>query len=51
MQRDELTTIDEHVRRLRAVTLDDVAAVLHEVLTGPRVLAAVGPFEAGALAV
>ncbi|MGV3759382.1 MAG: M16 family metallopeptidase [Actinomycetota bacterium] len=50
VQRDELTTIDEHVRRLRSVTRDDVAAVLHHVLTGPRVLAAVGPFEAGALA-
>lgn len=50
VQRDTITTIDEHVARLRAVTTDDVARVLHEVLTGPRVLAAVGPFEAGALA-
>jgi predicted Zn-dependent peptidase len=49
MQRDRITTIDEHVARLRAVTVDDVATVLHRVLDGPRVLAAVGPFDADAL--
>jgi predicted Zn-dependent peptidase len=49
MQRDRVTTIDEHVARLRAVTVIDVARVLHRVLDGPRTLAAVGPFEADAL--
>jgi predicted Zn-dependent peptidase len=49
MQRDRLVTIDEHVARLRAVTVDDVARVLHGVLDAPRVLAAVGPFDADAL--
>jgi predicted Zn-dependent peptidase len=45
MQSDTITTIDEHVQRLRAVTLDDVSRVLHRVLDTPRTLAAVGPFE------
>jgi predicted Zn-dependent peptidase len=45
MQRDRITTIDEHVARLRAVTVDDVSRVLHRVLDTPRTLAAVGPFE------
>lgn len=49
VQRDALTPIDEHVRRLRAVTVEDVSAVLHQVLSGPRVLAAVGPHESSAL--
>ena len=49
VQRDEITPIDEHVDRLRRVTVGDVARVLDIVLTGPRVLAAVGPFEADAL--
>ena len=49
VQRDEITPIDEHVARLRRVTVDDVSRVLDAVLTGPRVLAAVGPFEADAL--
>ena len=40
------TTIDEHVARIRAVTVADVARVLHRVLEGPRALAAVGPFTA-----
>ena len=45
MQRDRITTVDEHVERLRAVTTDDVGRVLHRVLDAPRALAAVGPFE------
>lgn len=45
MQRDRITTIDEHVARLRAITTNDVARVLHRVLDAPRVLAAVGPFD------
>jgi len=50
MQRDRITTIDEHVARLRAVTIDDVARVLHRVLDSPRALAAVAPFDAEHLA-
>jgi predicted Zn-dependent peptidase len=46
MQRDRITPIGEHVRRLRAVSVDDVSHVLHRVLDGPRTLAAVGPFNA-----
>lgn len=49
MQRPHITTIDEHVRRLRLVTVADVGAVLRRVLDAPRALAAVGPFEAGSL--
>ena len=46
MQRDRITTIEEHLARLRAVTTDDVARVLRRVLDSPRTLAAVGPFNA-----
>src|SRR3546814_2428763 len=46
MASNHITTIDEHVARLRAVTADDVQRVLRRVLGGPRALAAVGPFEA-----
>jgi predicted Zn-dependent peptidase len=49
MQRDRVTSIDEHVQRLRAVTTDDVSRVLHRVLDSPRTLAAVGPFNANEL--
>ena len=49
VQRDEITTIDEHVRRLRAVTIEDVSRVLQRVLGGPRALVAVAPFTADAL--
>lgn len=49
MQQDDIIPIDEHVRRLRAVTGDDVSRVLHRVLDTPRTLAAVGPFEADQL--
>jgi len=49
MQRPDITTIDEHVRRLRMVTVADVGSVLGRVLDAPRVLAAVGPFEADSL--
>jgi predicted Zn-dependent peptidase len=38
-------TVDEQVARVRAVTADDVHRVLNRVLTGPRSLAAVGPFD------
>jgi predicted Zn-dependent peptidase len=45
MQQDTITTLDEHVARLRGVTVEDVSRVLHRVLDTPRTLAAVGPFE------
>jgi predicted Zn-dependent peptidase len=41
--RGEVISVDEHVERIRAVTLDDAARVLRRVFTGPRALAAVGP--------
>jgi predicted Zn-dependent peptidase len=43
--RSELLTLDEHLAKLRAVTTDDVAGVLCNVLDGPRTLVAVGPFD------
>jgi predicted Zn-dependent peptidase len=45
--RDEVVSVDEHVRRIRAVTRDDVARVLHRIIDGPRAVAAVGPLGAG----
>jgi predicted Zn-dependent peptidase len=45
MHDDRITTIDEHARRLRAVTTDDVQRALRRVLGSPRSLAAVGPFD------
>jgi predicted Zn-dependent peptidase len=45
MHRDEVTSVDEQVARIRAVTTDDVHRVLRRVLDAPRVLAAVGPFS------
>ena len=45
--RDEVISVDEHVRRIRAVTRDDVSRVLHRVLDGPRAVAAVGPLGSG----
>jgi predicted Zn-dependent peptidase len=38
-------TVDEQVEHIRAVTLDDAHRVMQELLTGPRSLAAVGPFD------
>ncbi len=40
---DELLTIDEVVRRIEAVTHDDVAALAKELFTQPELLAVVGP--------
>jgi predicted Zn-dependent peptidase len=53
--RAELSTgdwlsVDEQVERVRAVTVEDVHRVLRRVLTGPRSLAAVGPFDDAAFA-
>ena len=45
--RDDVTTVDEHVRRIREVTPADVSRVLHRVLDGPRAVSAVGPLGAG----
>ncbi len=42
--RGEVVPVDEHVARLRAVTVDDVARVVGRVVEGPRALAVVGPF-------
>jgi predicted Zn-dependent peptidase len=41
-------TVDEQVERIRAVTLEDAHDVMQRVLTGPRSLAAVGPFDESA---
>ena len=52
--RDELVgaehlSVDERIARIEAVTLEDVHEVAREFLAGPRVIAAVGPFEEGDL--
>lgn len=52
--RDELLglehlSVDERIARIEAVTREEVQAVAEEVLTGPRVVGAVGPFDAGDL--
>jgi predicted Zn-dependent peptidase len=41
----ELLSVDEVLRRIDAVTLEDVAAVAAELLVAPQTLAVVGPFE------
>jgi predicted Zn-dependent peptidase len=41
----ERLSVDEQVERVRTVTVDDVHRVLRRVLSGPRSLAAVGPFD------
>jgi len=45
--RDDVISVDEHVRRIRAVTPADVHRVLHRVFDGPRAVAAVGPLGGG----
>lgn len=42
---DELPSVGEIVSRIDAVTLDDVRAAARDVLSGPRTLAVVGPFD------
>jgi predicted Zn-dependent peptidase len=42
--RGYVTPVAEYVDRIRAVTRDEVAAVLDRVFRGPRTVAAVGPF-------
>jgi predicted Zn-dependent peptidase len=46
----EIIPVAEHLRRLDAVTLDDVARVVKRVLTGPKTMSVVGPFDADDLA-
>jgi predicted Zn-dependent peptidase len=45
--RDDITTVDEHVRRIRAVKPDDVQRVVQRVFTTPRAVSAVGPLGDG----
>jgi predicted Zn-dependent peptidase len=40
-----VTSVDEHLARVAAVTVDDVRRVAERILAGPRTLAAVGPFD------
>jgi len=47
VSRNDITTIDEHVARIRAVTSADVQSVLHRVLDTPRAISAVGPVGTG----
>ena len=52
--RDELAdmphlSVDERLARLEAVTLEDVRTVADEMMSGPRVMGAVGPFDEGDL--
>ena len=41
----EHISISEHIARVDEVTRDDVVAVAQALLSGPRVIGAVGPFE------
>ena len=41
---DEVLSVEEVTRRIKAVTVDEVAEVARDVLSATRVLAAVGPF-------
>jgi len=43
--RDDVISIASHLSQIKAVTIDDVNRVLHRVFTGPRTIAAVGPFD------
>jgi len=45
-----VTSVDEHLQRIEAVTLDDVHAVARRVLDARRTLSAVGPFDEGRFA-
>jgi len=45
LQRGEVIPIEEHRRRIRAVTADDVQRVVQRVFAGSRSLAVVGPFD------
>jgi predicted Zn-dependent peptidase len=43
---DELPSLDEVIRRVDAVTLDDTRTLAHTLFAQPRTLAVVGPFDA-----
>ncbi|MEX1217127.1 MAG: pitrilysin family protein [Acidimicrobiales bacterium] len=45
--RDNITSIDEHVLRIRAVTTEEVHSVIGRVLGSPRAVSAVGPLSKG----
>lgn len=45
--RNDITSVDDHIRRIRAVTIDDVAAVIARIFDGPRAVSAVGPLGSG----
>ena len=49
MARDEITTVDEQLDRINAVTTDDVAAVAARVFGSPRSLAVVGHVDESVL--
>jgi predicted Zn-dependent peptidase len=42
---DELPSLDEVIRRVDAVTVDDVHVLAKELFSQPETLAVVGPFE------
>ena len=46
----EHLSVDERIARVEEVTLDDVRTVAETVLTGPKVIGAVGPFDEADLA-
>ena len=48
--RNDITSIDEHVRRIRAVTTEEVHSVIRRVLGSPRAVSAVGPLGKGSAA-
>ena len=43
--RDEIVPVDEHLARTRAVTADEVDAVIRRILVAPCTLSVVGPFD------
>ena len=45
--RDEIISVDEHVRRIRKVTPEQVHDVVRRLLDAPRVVSAVGPIGGG----
>jgi len=45
MARGEVTSIEDHLARIGAVTGDDVARVVGRVLASPATVAAVGPLD------
>jgi predicted Zn-dependent peptidase len=49
MARDEIVSVDDQLARIRAITADDVAAVVSRVFDSPRALAVVGHVDDAAL--